>query len=72
MGIINVFGKGSSTHGKHSSQLNLPSEMIDRRKHKAYRNSRTQSYKAKDFIVKDGYMVIITTDGDEIKTTIRK
>ena len=41
--IKNVFGKGGSTHGKHSSQLNVPSDHIDRRTNSAYRCSSTRT-----------------------------
>ena len=68
MGIKNVFGKGGSCHGKHSSQLNLPSQSIDRRKNASYRSSKPKRGK---LIEKDGYYYVLFKDGSEEKTTIK-
>ena len=64
--IVNVFGKGSSTHGKHSSKLNFPSQCIDRRKkeNSAYRSSKPRSGQ---LIEENGTTYILFKDGEKVK-----
>lgn len=70
MGIINVYGKGGSTHGKHSSTLNMPSQYIDRRKKEnaAYRSSKVTKGQ---LVTEDDSSYIIYSDGRKVKVDIK-
>lgn len=69
MGIVNVFGKGSSVYGKHSSRLNVISQRIDRRlkENAAYRSSRPRKGKLVEI---EGDTYIRFQDGRLIKSSV--
>ncbi|MFW5855986.1 MAG: hypothetical protein ACOCVB_01800 [Bacillota bacterium] len=69
MSVVNVFGKGGSTYGKHSSRLNFISDRIDRRlkENAAYRSSKPREG---ELIKEDGETFILFADGEKVKSNI--
>ena len=70
MSIVNVYGKGETVYGKHSSKLNLTSQRIDRRlkEHEKYRSSNPKEGE----LVKEGdETYILFNDGEKVETEVK-
>ena len=66
MSIVNVYGKGETVYGKHSSKLNLTSQRIDRRL-KENENYRSSNPKEGELVKEDGKTYIVFEDGEKVK-----
>ena len=67
MGVVNIFGKGKAVYGKHSSELNVTSDRIDRRlkENAAYRSSKPRKGQ---LVKEDGETYIVFNDGEKVES----